>query len=398
MDEEAFLRVARAGELLFAAQSRILAELITSRPPADVLAMFGADPARAHLVDWHELVAGERIVARLDVLPTAEGYRICEMNVDTPIGGLELFHAMEAYCAELEWWPLRRNGVPHRDVVSVVARTARARSAERIVVLDWDSLKDSGYFGFDLLREYIAEELPDLDVRLVYHGDYDPAWLSPEEGARTLVYRGFMYSDVDDWEFVDRLHASGATILNSYESEVRSSKVWFALFRDPRFARLLDDATRDAIAEFVPFSVLVNDSNESDVLARREDYLFKPPLASGGHGIVVGADHPEPELRRLIRSGDGPWVAQRLLDTWVGTFAGASSFEPVPQQNVVLGLYLIDGSASGLMVRASEERTVVNASGTVGWAMPLSAADRRLFGARLLGRPPLAAPGPPARL
>ncbi|MEV7040411.1 hypothetical protein [Amycolatopsis sp. NPDC051061] len=368
-------RLADAARVLVRAQTTILRHLLATLTRENLHAMFGL-PASA-VIDWAELAAEERIIARLDVLPTTEGYRFCEMNIDSSISGFEIHDCVDVLCARLGWSLLEGTASPQRDIAALIGRIARDRASERVVICDWDSRVGIGYFGFDLLRGHIVDAVPELDVQLVHHGDYRAEWL--REGDRTLVYRGFMHADVDDPAFVERLVGSGATVVNLFDSEIRTHKAWFAMFWDERYRRLLDPATLETIGTFVPRTVRMTPGNQADLIARREELVFKLARSSGGRNVVVGREHTAAEITARLR-GTGPldWVAQRFVETSKVVLARDIGSEPRPH-HVVLGIYLVDGAASGLLLRASETSTVVNVSGTAaaGWVVPATAAARQ---------------------
>ena len=80
------------------------------------------------------------------------------------------------------------------------------------------------------MDETLKQALPHLDVRMAYENDYPEEWLQPGGGSDLLVYRGFMYADMDDdGQFIKRICESGAKVINTFETEIRSNKRWFAL-------------------------------------------------------------------------------------------------------------------------------------------------------------------------
>jgi hypothetical protein len=377
IDQDDHNRLATAARVLVDAQSTILRHLVATTDRADILTRFGLPTSLAPAIDWAELTAGERIIARLDVLPSADGYQFCEMNIDSSISGFEILDCLTVLCRRLGWSLLDATASPQRDVAALVGRVARDRGVDRVVLCDWNSRIGIGYFGFDLLRDHIATAVPELPVRLVYHGDYRDEWL--RDGTATLVYRGFMHADVDDPTFVDRLVDSGATVLNLFESEIRSHKGWFAMFWDDRYRHLLDIATRDTITTYVPYTVDVTSRNRPGLVASRDELVFKLARSSGGRDVLVGQNHTAAELTaRLRQAGPREWVAQRHVETSRLVLASDAESAPRPH-HVVLGLYLVDGAASGLLLRTSATSAVVNVTGSAaaGWVVPVTAEERR---------------------
>jgi hypothetical protein len=71
-------------------------------------------------------------------------------------------------------------------------------------------------------------------------------------------------------------------------------------------------------------------------------------------------------------------VAQRHVETSRLVLASDAESAPRPH-HVVLGLYLVDGAASGLLLRTSATSAVVNVTGSAaaGWVVPVTAEERR---------------------
>src|SRR3546814_1578760 len=57
-------------------------------------------------------------------------------------------------------------------------------------------------------------------------------------------YRMALYDDVDFHPLLARVFDSGATVINKFETEIRSNKKWFAIFHDPKYQNLLTDHER----------------------------------------------------------------------------------------------------------------------------------------------------------
>jgi hypothetical protein len=379
-DRAAFDALANAGLLVMSAQTKILRSLLQQQSRSEMLRRFHIPETMEDVVDWDELVAGDHTICRFDVVPSDDGYYFCELNPDSSVGGPEIADFVQVFC-DAVGWPLADDmASPQHASVGLMRRVAAARGLKRVVLCDWSVNRGNGHLGFDLLRQHLVRALPELEVHLLYEDQYPAAWLAPAEGARTLVHRGFMYQDMTDGgAFVRRLRESGATVINTFETEIRMNKGWLAMFCDPQYHALLTPAEIEAITTYVPSTVAITPDSLEDLLGRKAELVFKLGVGYGGDGVWIGAEHAADHLRELIQAkGLARWIAQKLI-----TFGGVAlpvdaRFELIPH-NVVLGLYLIDGKASGLLLRASSSSKVVNVqsgAGAYGWAIPMTPAEQ----------------------
>jgi uncharacterized circularly permuted ATP-grasp superfamily protein len=196
-----------------------------------------------------------------------------------------------------------------------------------------------------------------------------------------------MYQDMDDGAaFYRRLLASGATVINTLETEILISKVWFALLWDARYRPLLTREQVGAIERHVPETRCVAPENVDALMRRKDDWVFKTNSGFGGKGVFVGADHEEGELRACIAErGAEQWIAQRLVDHGGLDMPCDATFAS-ERNHLVFGLYVFDGHTSGMMVRAGRRSRVVNVSngvGAAGWAIAMTLEERARFLSRI---------------
>lgn len=371
---------------LLSAQARILRHLLRTRSGGEVLTMFGLPASLDDDVDWDAMAHGRDVIARFDVLPSGDRFWFCELNSDSSVGGLELYDCIAVYASSLGWPVLRGQHSPAEDVAGLLRAAASGRRVSRVVLCDWSSSRDAGVFDFSLLLEYVRAALPGIDARLVYEDEYPEAWLRPGAGAETIVYRCFMHDDMDDGgALYRRLVDSGATIISTFETELRSHKRWLALYFDERYRHLLSPQELEAIDRHVPPTFALTEAGLGDALARKDDHVFKHDRGSGGAGVLLGSDIPSRELEAALRAhGLERWVVQRYVEADAVPFGHGDS---PSRQRVVLGLYVVDGRASGLMVRTSASSKIVNvtsgASTGSTWCVPTSADRRRELLAQL---------------
>ncbi|WP_394826714.1 hypothetical protein [Pendulispora albinea] len=383
IDKRTFDALATAGLNLLSAQTKILRYLHGRCSRAEMLRRFDMPETMEPVVDWDELLVGAHTICRADVLPSNDGYYFCELNPDSSVGGTEVSDCLQVLCNGLRWPLTETMESPQQATVQLLRRVVEQKGLQRIVLCDWTANRGSGYFSFDLLRKHLARALPELEIHLVYHTEYPEAWLTPEEGRRTLVHRGFMYNDMDDGgAFVHRLVNSGATIINTLETEMRMHKSWFSMFCDPAYHHLLTAGEVESIARYVPHTVAVNRDNLEELLRRKADLVFKLGASYGGEAVLIGANHSADALREAIAAkGLKLWIAQKAI-VFDGIDLPYTSDFQFTRHNVVLGLFLIDGRASGVTVGASHGSKVVNIhTGKAGysWAVPMTAEEQARY-------------------
>lgn len=373
-------------------QTRFLRHFAETIGRDGILELFRVPAPMRRFVNFGELLEPECLVARFDILQAGEGYRFCEFNIDSCVAAAEIFEFAGDYFRELGVSVEDDLGLrpPLTSLGAYVTEIARKRNVSRIVILDWSVGGGSGgkgYLSFDRVRGHFARAAAPLPVFIADEKTYDPSWLEPEEARRTMVFRGFMMDEMDDeGAFLDRLLALGTPVFNTYESELRMNKVWFALLHDPRYQQLLSERERELIAEYLPYTCEITKDNVRALIERKDEYIFKEKQSFGGKGIHIGAETARDELREVL-AGDRlyNWTAQKLLDAVPATFPHDERFESEPH-NLVFGMYLYGTQSAGMLVRGSTRSRVVNV--TVGnaklaWAFSVDDAARAALVSRL---------------
>src|SRR6185369_9000001 len=199
---------------LIGAQTKILRHLAASVGREGILRLFRVPDAMRRFVSWDELLDPQCLVARIDILQSRDGYRFCELNVDSCVAAAEIcefagdyFHELGVSVHELGATP------PLQDLGHLLAQAARRLDAARVVILDWSvggGSAGKGYLSFERMRAHVARAVSPLPVFIADEKTFDPGWLTPGEAKRTLVFRGFMMDEMDDdGAFLDRLLALG---------------------------------------------------------------------------------------------------------------------------------------------------------------------------------------------
>lgn len=374
--------LAEAAVALVGVQTKILRHLVASEGREALLQRFGVPEAMRRFVNWDELLDPQHLIARFDILPSEDGYRFCEFNIDSCVAGAEIFEFMVDYFDALGISVRDRLGIrsPLEELATFLGEAARRLKVARVVLLDWSAGGGSpgkGYFSFEIMRAYVARAVDPIPVVIADENTYDPAWLAEDEARRTLVHRSCMMEDMDDGGlFLDRLLAAGTLVRNTYESEIRMNKGWFALFHDEAIAPALSATERDLVARWIPYTADLTEANLASFLAQKQAYIFKAKQSFGGAGIRIGDETPADALEAQLRkTGLHHWTVQQLLTAAPMVVPHGENLRGEPS-NVVLGLYLYGSRANGMLVRASETSRVVNVTaGHAGAAWGASVSE-----------------------
>jgi hypothetical protein len=125
---------------------------------------------------------------------------------------------------------------------------------------------------------------------------------------------------------------------------------------------------RRLLSRHVPETWLVRAENIDDLVARKQELVFKPVHGFAGPGILPSAQVGRTRLRRLLRKGDG-YVAQRRIPKQTLTGAGGQD----PRLWTDLRLWAYRGDRFLLSGRASRRPDGIDLSPPGGW-LPTFAA------------------------
>ncbi|AXK56236.1 hypothetical protein [Pseudomonas protegens] len=390
----AFQAVAADLRLILAAQSRMLAHLLTLHSREHILELFNVPVQVRDLVDWSLLEKGGRLIGRADVLLSEDGqYQLCELNIGPAIEGPQLHE----FCSRfLESRGVQLSGFehgqsPYVDLARLIQRLCKEQRRSRVVLLDLQAYDHwAGASAYQPLLRHVRQACADLEVVLIKEHQYQAQWLSAEEGARTLVYRLFLEEEiVDGGDLVRRICGSGALLLNTFENYVSGCKSWFSLFHEPALRAVLDAEQRAAIDRRIPMTVRVSAQNLEGLLQRRQELVFKPCNSTGGKGVILGEEATDELIRACVGPRPGEWIAQATIRQSSYALPQAFWNQPV-EQFVVFGLYYINQQMSGLYLRCNGRSRAVNvlSGGMPGWALPITDQEHRLLLAQLKTQEP----------
>ena len=116
---------------------------------------------------------------------------------------------------------------------------------ERVVIFSLKQYLLEGSGAVKSLFDSVTETISEVPVSLVTEEDYPEEYLDSNEGKKTLIYRLALYDDLNCYSLFSKIFASGATVINTFETEIRSNKKWFALFYDQQYHSILGEAERE---------------------------------------------------------------------------------------------------------------------------------------------------------
>lgn len=357
-------RLRAAVPLILAAQRKILAHLLDTCGPGEVLRLCGVP---TELTPWISVLRDPWLdcqpIMRIDAIQAADGtVWICELNIDSSVGIAEVaeLRRLEEVAAGINPQP-----TPYENLATMLGPILADLGADRVCLLDWSSWEGYGLYDLEWMRRVLEARLPGIRVSIATEKDGIDSIDS-----QTLVYRVFMAGDaMTDLDFVSQLFERAGAVLTDFSCELLGSKVWMAILQDRQYDFLLDEPTRAAITTAIPPTVVVSADNRDALLASRSEHFFKSACDFGGHGVISGRAVAEDELARLLGSAPSKvWIAQQAVTPACIEIRQAGSPILVSASSV-LGLFRFGQRWSGILVRASRELDIINAAGgsAVGW-------------------------------
>jgi hypothetical protein len=244
----------------------------------------------------------------------------------------------------------------------------RANGWTRFVILESSKHRPQGFGEHVMLQRFLRWLLPEAEIHFCDELSFPQRWLAPNEAARTLVHRLTTFEDTDDeGALLVRLRDSGMTFSCMFEAELRMHRRWFSLLCDPAWQRLLREEEVEVIRRFVPHTFDLSPDRLDEVVADKDDLVFKRSWSYGGKNVLVGADHDTDELRELLTADLAGWNCQRRVRAQTLDLTDLDG--RVRRHHFVLGMFVYGDGPSGLLVRGSGEAVVnVSRGGGVSWA------------------------------
>ncbi len=356
-------RVREAVPLILTAQRIILKSMLKNLGKDKVLDFFGIPRELSSWITILDDVEFEFPILRVDVIPTNDNKSwICELNVDSSVGGAEAsqFLKMEQPESKLEM-----SHFPYDSLAQLILKYLAKTSATKVCILDWEHWGRYGSFTLDWLKLTLSFALPGVEVFFATEKNG-----LEKVDKSTLVFRVFLSEDaLENLSATAAIFESSAAVICDFSGELLGSKIWLALLHDDSYRCFLNQETLVAIDETIPYTVLVHESNFQALLDAKSEFFFKVASDFGGKGVICGRTASAEEVsNRVGKNLMTRWIAQKACSVKPMPVTRIDNSEPVPS-NVVLGLYLIDGHWSGVLVRANANAEIINvaAGSSIGW-------------------------------
>ncbi len=369
-----FRELVSDAEGILAIQKKILNFIQKKYSNSEILAMFDLPPQAEKYVRF-DAIAEAQDIGRFDLIWDENDHPyFCELNMDSSVGCGEIisfYDILQKQCNSLFADGYRFQSF-YADLSQYLAKKALLHGKKSVVIADWSSWADNGIFNYKLLTNSIEKAGLSSVVLTEKCSSEELAKLDSQ-----LIYRIFMYDDIDNEQFTNALFESDATIVSGFECNILSNKIWFALFYSSEFASLLSDYDRKLVNKVIPFTEIVSENSIASLLDRKNELIFKPVNGFGGRSILVGQDHSKMQIEEVLSKRTENWIAQKYIRNSVMPIP-IDNHKTIVPHNVVYGLYKAGDSYSGLLIRASQKNKVVNVSAggsLVGWAFPVAVVN-----------------------
>ncbi|WP_328456920.1 MULTISPECIES: hypothetical protein [unclassified Amycolatopsis] len=304
---------------------------------------------------------------RPDLLVTADGVRLVELNVSTPMGGMSTLPAYSAATGDSAFGRfLAGRGLSLREPVTAAVWLAafgalvepRSGRPPHVFEATADPADpDTGRrFFVDLVRsggyDISCGLVSDLDVSgdevrfggrrvdvviTMYTWDETRRFVPPELTRRLI--------ELDDARAVDFVGSPATALFDD--------KANLELVTSPGYAGYLDAGERALAAAHVPATFRLSESTVDVAVAGREGFVCKPSSAYGGKDVVFGAAVTDDEWRRLLAERiHGRFVCQERVHPAVVRLAGSGT----GGSEVVLGPLIFGGRSAGVFLREGPPR------------------------------------------
>jgi glutamate/tyrosine decarboxylase-like PLP-dependent enzyme len=339
-------RVARIAEHLWSVFDEEVRRALNSKGAAELARLLGFEPHEVDLIAATPSILAPPV--RADFVPTRQGYRLVEWNVDPCLGGLAgrvLFDCFGRAGVT--------RGLSFRDpAVALVPMFARLKGQLGGVLV---AIREADLPRWRLNAQRFAEIAREagLEARVVPLERLTNG-LSDAGALPWGVVRFFHMEHVASVRAeVDRLVEASRDgrikLLYGFDTELWGDKQW--LSRVPAAARLKSD-----LARAVPETRAAKDVERS-LLGQQDKWVLKPHAGAAGEGVVVGREQRKSDWRTAVeRATRQPgWVAQRLVSPrpTLTAYVDARSGRVVSRKEIeTLGIFLVEGRYAGAYVRS----------------------------------------------
>jgi glutamate/tyrosine decarboxylase-like PLP-dependent enzyme len=339
-------RVARTAERLWSAFDAEVRHALEAKGAAELARSLGFEPHEVDLIAATPSILAPPV--RADFVPTRQGYRLVEWNVDPCLGGLAgrvLFDCFGQAGAT--------RGLSFRDpAVALVPTFARLKGQLRGVLV---AICEADLPRWRLNAERFAEIARDagLDARVVplerLASELSEVGALPWGVVRFFHIEHVASVRTEVARLVEASHDGRIKLLYGFDTELWGDKQWLA--RAPIAANL-----KSALSRAVPETRAARDIAQA-LLAQKNKWVLKPHAGAAGEGVVVGREQRKPDwLTAVEQATRRPgWVAQRLASPrpTIAAYVDVRSGLIVRRKEIeTLGIFLVEGRYAGAYVRS----------------------------------------------
>lgn len=333
------------GDGLYRMEMRIRRLMAAFRKAHEAAMADAALRAQFRLADWEERLVladpGYRSPSphgRLDCFQVEETgvLALTEYNAETPAGAgyndaladaFATIPVMRAFGRRFSARPLpARHGVGS-VILDAWHEFSRGRSRPRIAIADWDDVPTLA--EFELFRVYFASigiEAVIADPRSM---EYRGGRLYAGGGPVDLIYKRVLINELIEREglehpMVRAVRDRAVCMVNPFRCKLLHKKASLAVLSDERNAGLFVPRDREAIAELIPWTRVVEERKTvlggrpidlvPFIAGERRQLVLKPNDDYGGAGVVLGWTVSDEEWQAaLARALAEPYIVQQRV-------------------------------------------------------------------------------------
>lgn len=261
---------------------------------------------------------------------------LTEYNAETPAGAgyndaltdaFATIPVMRAFTGRYSIRPLpARHGVG-KIILDAWHQFSGGWNRPRIAIADWDDVPTRS--EFELFKLYFASigiEAVIVDPRTM---EYRGGKLYAAGGPVDLIYKRVLINELIEREglehpMVRAVRDRAVCMVNPFRCKLLHKKASLAVLSDERNAGLFDDADRQAIAELIPWTRVVEERKTRFggktvdlvplIAEEREQLVLKPNDDYGGAGVVLGWTATDDEWKATIaRALRDPYIVQQRV-------------------------------------------------------------------------------------